>query len=74
MSAAADDPDRAPARMSVVSTIAYGAFLIGPPGLGWLGDHVGILRALLVVSAMLVFALVASPAMREEPKLCTPRA
>jgi MFS family permease len=67
MSAAADDPGRAAARMSVVSTIAYGAFLVGPPGLGWLGDHVGVLRALTVVAALLIVALLATPAMREEP-------
>ena len=31
MSAAADDPRRAALRLSVVSTIGYGAFLCGPP-------------------------------------------
>lgn len=66
MSAAADDPRRAAARMSVVSTIAYGAFLVGPPGLGLLGDRVGVLRALTVVAVLLIVALLASPALREE--------
>lgn len=65
MSAAADDPDRAAARMSVVSTIGYTAFLAGPPLLGFLGDHVGILRALLVVGAGLIIALAVVPAVRE---------
>jgi MFS family permease len=65
MSAAADDPDRAAARMSVVSTIGYTAFLAGPPLLGFLGDEVGILRALLAVGAGLVFALAVLPAARE---------
>ncbi len=65
MSAAADDPRRAAARMSVVSTIGYGAFLGGPPLLGFLGDHVGVLHALLVVGAMAVIALLAIPAVRE---------
>lgn len=65
MSAAADDPDRAAARMSVVSTIGYGAFLGGPPLLGFLGDHVGVLRSLLVVGAMAVIALFVLPAVRE---------
>ena len=36
MSASADDAERAAARMSVVATIGYGAFL-GPPVLGLLG-------------------------------------
>ena len=42
MSAAADDPQRAAARLSVVSTIGYLAFIVGPPLLGLLGDHVGV--------------------------------
>lgn len=66
MSAAADDPVRAHARVSTVATIGYVAFLAGPPLLGFLGDHVGVLRALLVVGAMLVPALLALPAMREQ--------
>ena len=53
MSAAADDPARAAARVSVVSTIGYGAFLAGPPLLGALGDEVGTLDSLLVVAALM---------------------
>jgi fucose permease len=49
MSAAGDDPARAARRVSVVSTIGYGAFLGGPPMLGFVGDHVGTLRSLLVI-------------------------
>ena len=62
MSAAADDPQRAAVRISVVSTIGYGAFLSGPPLLGFLGDHVGILHALLFVTATAVVAAFAAPA------------
>src|SRR3954451_9868033 len=65
MSAAADDPRRAAARMSVVSTIGYTAFIAGPPLLGFLGDHVGVLHSLLVVGAMAIVALLALPAVRE---------
>ncbi|MDN5779894.1 MAG: MFS transporter [Humibacillus sp.] len=64
MSAAADEPRRAAARLSVVSTIGYTAFLAGPPLLGFLGDHVGVLHSLLVVGAMAVIALLALPAVR----------
>jgi cyanate permease len=53
MSAAADDPARAAARVSVVSTIGYGAFLAGPPLLGALGDKVGTLESLLVVAVLM---------------------
>lgn len=65
MSAAADDPARAAARVSVVSTITYAAFLVGPTGLGILGDHVGVLRSLTVVSFLLIAAIVAVPALRK---------
>lgn len=65
MSAAADDPARAAVRLSVVSTIGYTAFLAGPPLLGLLGDHYGILRSLLVVGAVSVLALLVVPAARE---------
>jgi fucose permease len=54
MSAAADDPVRAAARVSAVATIGYAAFLAGPPLLGVLGDHVGTLDALVVVAVLMV--------------------
>ena len=68
MSAAADDPAKSAARVSVVSTIGYTAFLGGPPLLGFLGSHVGVLHALLVVSVILVPSAFAVPsARRTEP-------
>lgn len=67
MSAAADDPARAPVRISVVSTIGYTAFLAGPPLLGFLGDHFGILRALAVVGAVSILAILVVPVARPEP-------
>ncbi|MBK9476343.1 MAG: MFS transporter [Tetrasphaera sp.] len=65
MSASADDPARAPARMSVVATIGYAAFISGPPLLGFLGDQVGVLQALSVVGVMALFAQLVIPAARE---------
>jgi MFS family permease len=67
MSAAADDPVRAPARVSVVSTIGYTAFLGGPPLLGFLGERFGVLQALLVVSVVLLPSALAVPAARKPP-------
>lgn len=67
MSAAADDPVRAAARLSVVSTIGYVAFIVGPPLLGLMGDHVGVLRSLLLVGLLALPALVAVTAVRERP-------
>lgn len=68
MSAAADDPAHAAARVSVVSTIGYTAFLAGPPALGALGDRVGVLHALLVVAVLLVPSALAVPAARPRPR------
>ncbi|MEE2521107.1 MFS transporter [Pseudarthrobacter sp. J75] len=65
MSAAADDPAKAAARVSVVSTIGYGAFLCGPPLLGLLAEHIGILHSLLAVLAMLVVSFLLSPVARK---------
>jgi len=72
MSAAADDPRRAPARVAVVSTIGYTAFLCGPPLLGWLGDHVGTLRSLLVIAVLMGPAAVVSLAARPLPEAARP--
>ena len=66
MSAAADDRRRAAARVSVVSTIGYAAFLAGPPLLGFVADHVGTLRALLVVAIFLVPSALVVPSAREK--------
>jgi MFS family permease len=57
MSAAADDPKHAAARVSVVSTIGYVAFLAGPPLLGYLGDLTGIHLALLAIGVPILVAL-----------------
>jgi MFS family permease len=65
MSAAADDPVKAAARVSVVSTIGYTAFLVGPPILGLLGSQFGVLNALLIVSIVLVPSAFAVPAARK---------
>jgi fucose permease len=64
MSAAADDEDKAPARVGVVALIGYTAFLAGPPVVGLLGDRVGVLRALLVVPVLLILALILVPVIR----------
>ncbi|WP_034648789.1 MFS transporter [Cellulomonas sp. HZM] len=62
MSAASDDPVRAAARVSVVSTIGYSAFLAGPPLLGLLAHHVGYREALLAVAVPIVLGLLVTNA------------
>jgi predicted MFS family arabinose efflux permease len=58
MSAASDDQAKAAGRVSVVATIGYVAFLAGPSAIGWIGNHTGVRKALLVtgVMALLAFA------------------
>ncbi|MCU1618140.1 MAG: putative MFS-type transporter, partial [Modestobacter sp.] len=64
MSAAADDPARAAGRVSVVASIGYCAFLGGPPLIGVLGQHVGVLRALTVVAVLIVVATAIAGSLR----------
>ncbi|MTD12962.1 MFS transporter [Nakamurella sp. YIM 132087] len=68
MSAASDDPAVAAARTSAVATVGYLAFLAGPPLIGLLGEHTGLLHALLVVVGLIALAGVLAPAAREPEK------
>jgi MFS family permease len=65
MSAAADDPRTAAASVSAVATIGYGAFLIGPPLIGFVGHQIGVLNALWIVLGLIIVATLAVPAARE---------
>ncbi|HRA49725.1 MFS transporter [Actinotalea sp.] len=67
MSAASDDPSRAPARVAVVATIGYSAFLAGPPLLGLLAEHVGYRHALLAIAVPVLIGLLVIPAARPLP-------
>jgi fucose permease len=66
MSAAAHDPAHAAARVSVVASIGYTAFLAGPPAIGFLAHHVGTLDSLWVVLVVLVLGFVVAGAARED--------
>lgn len=56
ISAAADEPAFAAGRVSVVTSIGYCAFLGGPPLIGFIGNHVTVTHALLVVAVLLAVA------------------
>lgn len=73
MSAAADDPTTAAARVSAVATIGYFAFLVGPPVIGFLGEAAGLLPALLVVLVLCAIGVLVSGAARE-PEVAPPAA
>ena len=62
ISAAADDPAHAAARVSVAASVAYVAFLAGPPLIGFVGDHVGVLRGLTVAAGLLAISVLLSGA------------
>nr|WP_274636689.1 MFS transporter [Microbacterium bovistercoris] len=64
MSAAADDPAKAAARVSATATIGYVAFLAGPPVLGYISDHIGLLNTLYIIVALIVLSGLASGAAR----------
>jgi MFS family permease len=64
MSSAADDPVRAAVNVSVAGAIGYGSFLAGPPLIGILAEHFGVLRAILCVLGALALGLFASGAAR----------
>ncbi|MDT4918319.1 MAG: hypothetical protein QOH89_3019 [Pseudonocardiales bacterium] len=67
MSAGADDPQRAASRVSVISSIGYCAFLTGPPLIGFLGQHITVLRALTVVAVLLGIAALIAGNLRPPP-------
>ncbi|SEB57943.1 MFS transporter [Streptomyces melanosporofaciens] len=62
LSAAGDSGPEQTARISLVATIGYVAFLVGPPGLGFLGDHFGLRSAMLVVLLFVGSAVLLAPA------------
>jgi hypothetical protein len=68
MSAAGDTPGRAADAIAFVGATGYGALLVGPPLIGFLGNRLGLGVALWVVPAMalvvVVFASATAPPSR----------
>ena len=62
LSSAADDPAHAATRVSTAASIGYVAFLAGPPLVGFLGDHVGVLHSLWVAAVVLAAAFLLASA------------
>lgn len=65
MSAAADDPATATARVNAVSILGYLAFLAGPPALGVIGDALTLRVALVLVAIGLVVVVLLAGTTRE---------
>lgn len=70
---AADDPSAAAGRVSVVASIGYCAFLGGPPLIGYLGQNVTVLRALVAVAVVLGLATLVTGSLRPLPVDSRPR-
>ncbi|APC37700.1 hypothetical protein A9R04_24820 [Nocardiopsis dassonvillei] len=64
LSAAGDSGPDSAARVSLVATLGYVAFLVGPPVLGLLGEAYGLRAALVVPLLLVAFAGFLSPAAR----------
>jgi MFS family permease len=64
MSAGADDPSLAAARVGVIASIAYCAFLAGPPLIGFIAQRYTLLHALTVVIPLLLLAGAIAGALR----------
>ena len=62
LSAAGDSGPDQTARVSLVAIIGYIAFLVGPPALGFLGDHYGLRSAMVVVLVFVASAILIAPA------------
>ncbi|MET9826759.1 MFS transporter [Streptomyces sp. NPDC006349] len=70
LSAAGDSGPDETARVGLVATIGYVAFLVGPPTLGFLGDHYGLRAAMVVVLAFVAMAALAAPAAGRRTSRC----
>jgi fucose permease len=62
LSAAGDSGPDQTARVSLVAIIGYVAFLVGPPALGFLGDHYGLRSAMVAVLVFVASAIFIAPA------------
>ncbi|GAA0314189.1 MFS family permease [Kineococcus aurantiacus] len=67
LSAAGDDPVGAARRVSAVATMGYLAFLVGPPVLGFVGEHVGLRGAILLVLVVVAVSGAFARAVAEPP-------
>lgn len=52
------------ARIAVLATIGYTAFLVGPPPLGFIGEHIGLRLTMLVVLTLLALPLLLAPTLQ----------
>jgi len=63
---AASEGPQGPQRVAAAALMGYAAFLVGPPVLGFIGEHAGILLAFLPPAGLLVLALLTVQSLREQ--------
>ena len=68
ISAAGDSGPNAAGRVSVVATMGYVAFLVGPPLLGFVAEDHGLRGALIVPLALVLVAVFLSSSVGEKPR------
>ncbi|MFG0359823.1 hypothetical protein [Pseudomonas sp. zbq_11] len=64
MSAGASVGHDPSARIAVLATLGYTAFLVGPPLLGFIGEHIGLRLTMLVVLTLLALPLLLAPTLQ----------
>ncbi|WP_411731509.1 MFS transporter [Paeniglutamicibacter sp.] len=69
MSVAAAHPTDGPRRVGIVAVFGYSSMLIGPPVLGFLGEHYGVLNAFILVAGILFMTLLITPKATAVPRL-----
>ncbi|WP_330269244.1 MFS transporter [Streptomyces griseorubiginosus] len=72
LSAAGDSGPDQTARVSLVAIIGYVAFLVGPPALGFLGDHYGLRSAMVAVLVFVASAILIAPAADTRDRTAAP--
>ncbi|WP_017348255.1 MFS transporter [Pantoea sp. A4] len=63
---AAGEGKNSAVRVTIAATLGYIAFLVGPPALGFIGEHAGLRMAMLPVLIMVILALCCSTSARDE--------
>lgn len=66
LSAAGTGGGDAAARVKAVAIVGYTAMLVGPPGLGFIGETHGLRTALLIVATLIAGASLIAPAVRSQ--------
>lgn len=65
ISAAGASEQNSTVRVTIAAIVGYFAFLVGPPALGFIGEHAGLRMAMLPVLALVILAFFCTSAARE---------